>query len=183
MAILINLLSSLALCAYPWGSFWKWSSVLIPLVPSLNERFVEEEIQHRMILGQFRRFLAVGVLSPNPSTPSWLWELPSPGILCVAVVDILRYSIIFKEVCELPLEVWSESLHQARPWEGIENHGVASGGGECFNNFHQTLFLLRVCLLCTFNFIIVAEGICESFGKLQMTTNERQLVTKEFLTV
>lgn len=48
-----------------------------------------------------------------------------------------------------------------------------------FNNFNQTSFLLRVCLLCTFN-IIAAESVCESFGKRQMITNESQLVTKEF---
>lgn len=52
----------------------------------------------------------------------------SPGILCIAVVDILRYSIIFKEVCKLALEVRSESLDQAGPWEGTEPGGTGLVG-------------------------------------------------------
>ena len=48
----------------------------------------------------------------------------------------------------------------------------------CFNNFNQMLFLLRVCLLCTLK-VIVTEHV-KSFGKLQVTSNESQLVAKEF---
>lgn len=131
------------------------------MLPKLNESFVEEEIQHRRSWDSS----AVFVLSLSPSTWSWLWELLSPGILRVAVVDILRYSIIFKEVRKLALEVWSESLHQARPWEGIGDHEVANlgGGGKtpacaCFNNFHQRLFLLFLRPSRPFNLKVVNES-------------------------
>lgn len=56
----------------------------------------------------------------KPPTLGWSWELPSPGILCIAVVDIFRDGIVLKEVCKLALEVRTESLHQPRPWERIE---------------------------------------------------------------
>lgn len=57
--------------------------------------------------------------SPTPSAPGQSWGPPSPGILCIAVVDVFRDGIILKEVCKLALEVWTESLHQPRPWDRV----------------------------------------------------------------
>lgn len=63
-------------------------------------------------------------------------------------------------------------------WRGQFEWGGKTSVIVCFNNFNQTLFLLRVCLLCKLK-VIVTDHV-KSFGKLQVTTNESQLVAKEF---
>lgn len=73
---------------------------------------------------------AVGSFISTPVHSELALGGPSPGILSIAVVDILRYSIILKEVCKLALEVRPESLNQARSWKGREKHGSSQSGGQ-----------------------------------------------------